>query len=271
MYQPDPTGSRRAAPSGDESLPAAALALAVAGIEIFPLLPRSKRPRFDGSFHNATTNTATIAEHWKAFPRDNIGIRPGGGMGVVDVDPRHEGDLALSLLEQENGPLPATWTAKTGSGGWHHWFIFGDTNLRAKLCTGVDLKTGRTGYVVAPPSIHPDGGLYAWENYPEGWPAPAPEWLRKQAARPAALQPGVRTPRAGGSGNGPFSAQCLAARVGKAAMGERNRILYGAAKDAAKQGDLDAFEADLVAAAALVGLDSREIDATIASARRSAA
>jgi hypothetical protein len=54
-------------------------------------------------------------------------------------------------------------------------------------------------------------------------------------------------------------------------VGERNRILYGAAKDAAKQGDLDAFEADLVAAAALVGLDSREIDATIASARRSAA
>jgi len=191
-------------------------------------------------------------------------------MLVVDVDPRNDGDLALSVLEGEYGPLPATWTAQTGSGGWHHWFAVGSVDLRGKLCAGIDLKHGGTGYVVAPPSRHPGGGVYEWTTPPEAFPAPAPEWLRSRAARPQLPAPGLRTPTAV-TGNGPFTIGCLVGRIAKSSNGSRNRTLYGAARDARRQGDLDAYEADLVEAAARVGLDSREITATIRSARGGAA
>jgi hypothetical protein len=234
---------------------------------VFPLLPRQKRPRFAGSFHNANTDQAHIADHWDRYPTDNIGIRPPAGMVVVDVDPRDSGDLALSVLEGEYGPLPATWTAETGSGGWHYWFAVGTADLRGKLCAGIDLKHGGTGYVVAPPSLHPGGGVYRWTTPPEGFPTYAPEWLRERVERPPVPPPGRHTPTAV-TGNGPYTVGCLVGRIAKSTNGSRNRTLYGALRDAFKQGDLDAYEADLVAAAINVGLDSREIAATIRSARR---
>lgn len=252
-------------------MPDAALELAASGLPVFPLRPRQKRPRFDGSFHNATTNLAHITTHWKLHPQDNIGVRPPAGIVVVDVDLRGDGDRNLDALEAEYGPLPQTWTARTGSGGWHYWFAVGGIGLRGKLCDGIDLKHGGTGYVVAPPSRHPGGGTYEWVTPPEGFPATAPEWLRRRMQRPApAPAPGRHTPGVA-SGNGPYSVGCLVGRISKATVGCRNRTLYGAARDAFKQGDLDAYEGDLVAAAARVGLDGQEIAATLRSARGGAA
>jgi hypothetical protein len=249
-----------------------AVALVHAGFFVFPLLPRSKNPRFKGSFHNATIDPAAITAHWTKYPTDNIGIRPGIGMGVVDVDPRAGGDLALAAMEAENGTLPSTWTAQTGSGGWHLWFLFGAVELRGKLCPGVDLKSGKTGYIVGPGSIHPNGNPYLWTITPDGFPATPPDWLQERVQRPQPAQrPNGVSTSSGVKGNGPYPVQCLTARIGKAPVGDRNRVLYGAARDAHRQGDLDAYEADLVAAATLAGLPGREIDATIRSARNGAA
>lgn len=257
----------------NETMRNAALALASTGLPVFPLRPRDKRPRFGGGFHNATTNTAHVAAHWDAHPRDNIGVRPPAGMVVVDVDPRAGGDLALSALEGEHGPLPATWTAETGSGGWHYWFAVGAADLRGKLCDGIDLKHGGTGYVVAPPSIHPNGEPYRWTTPPEGFPTFAPAWLQRLIERPPAprLDQARSRRHQASAGNGPYTVGCLAGRIAKAPIGQRNRTLYGAARDAHRQGDLDTYEADLVAAAARVGLDDREIAATLRSVRGSAA
>ncbi|HUH68486.1 MAG TPA: bifunctional DNA primase/polymerase, partial [Mycobacterium sp.] len=44
------------------------------------------------------------------------------GLIVVDVDPRAGGHDELAHLLNRHGPLPATWTTETGSGGWHLWF-----------------------------------------------------------------------------------------------------------------------------------------------------
>ena len=73
----------------------------------------------------------------------------------------------------------------------------------------------------------------------------------------------------GGNGQGSqqFSRSALINRVAKAPEGQRNRTLYGAARDAARQGDLDTDMADKLTDAALTaGLDAGEIDATIHSA-----
>jgi hypothetical protein len=82
---------------------------------------------------------------------------------VLDVDPQHGGDASLARLEQRHGPLPTTIEATTGGGGRHLYFAHpgGLTRNRTGLAQGIDLR-GDGGYVVAPPSIHPNGRPYHW-------------------------------------------------------------------------------------------------------------
>lgn len=249
-----------------EMLPAA-LALADAGLPVFPLVPRGKKPRFTGSFHDATIDRGVIEAHWRRHRHDNVGCAPPAGMVVVDVDLRDGGDTELARLVAERGPLPETWTAQTGSGGLHRWFNVGDVGeIRGKLCRGVDLKHGGTGYVVMPPSIHPCGGRYWWRRSPRGrHPAAAPEWLREAVQRPT-VDRWTHTVN-GMNGRGEYTVQCLAARISAAREGNRNTTVFGALKDAARQGDLDVFEADLTAAAVATGLPVSEVEAILRSVR----
>jgi hypothetical protein len=249
----------------------AALDLARAGLAVFPLVPRGKEPRFKGSFHDATTEQTKIAAHWRRHRNDNIGVRPPERVIVLDVDPRHGGDAELARLTAKCGPLPETWTARTGSGGWHYWFTTsGTSGIRGKLRTGIDIKHHRSGYLVAPPSTHPCGDRYWWQRSPRGpQPAAAPAWLESGIQRPIADR-WAHTVN-GMNGHGEYTLQCLVARINAAREGTRNIMLYGALKDAQRQGDLDAFEADLVSAAVGIGLDIREVEATVRSVRGGAA
>ncbi|MEO6608467.1 MAG: PriCT-2 domain-containing protein [Aestuariivirga sp.] len=67
-------------------------------------------------------------------------------------------------------------------GGAHYYFLCqSGVKLKAKLGAGVDLKS-EGGYVIAPPSIHPDTGLsYEWDelhNLLEGaFVAALPQWI----------------------------------------------------------------------------------------------
>ncbi len=257
--------------SGD--LLVAALALKRAGLPVFPLLPRTKRPRCKGGFKGATLDHARIVHHWRAYPDDNIGVPPPGGMVVVDVDLRAGGDAELARLVAEHGPLPETWTARTGSGGWHYWFTIGDVDrIPGKLCAGIDLKHGDTGFVVAPPSIHPNGRAYEWLAPPYGQPTIAPAWLCEAMQPPSVVPNGTTgtgtldasTPV---RGHGPYTVQCLVARILAAREGSRNRTLFGALKDAARQGDLGAFGPELAAAAYTAGLDAQEVEKCFRSVR----
>jgi hypothetical protein len=114
---------------------------------------------------DATSDLATVDAWWSRWPNANIGIRVPEHCFVLDVDPRHGGDARLRELEAANGLLPATMTAYSGrgDGGRHIWFTHPGGHLSAaRLPRGLDLKT-HAGYVVAPPSIHPDtGGRYRW-------------------------------------------------------------------------------------------------------------
>lgn len=236
------------------SLGSYALGLAAAYLAVLPLLPRDKRPRFCGSFHNATCDPEWIDQHWYYHPRDNVGIRPPWGMAVLDVDGRHGGWTSLSRLRAEHGPLPETWSVRTGSGGRHLWFVVGEMELRGHLAPGIDIKHGENGYVVAPRSVHPNGVVYQWLSPPLGEPATAPTWLRERLRAPVYDRSDYE-PRADvGTGHGPYSLACLLGRITSAVEGRRHVVVYGAFKDAAAQGDLDIFEADLTAAALAIGL-----------------
>ncbi len=157
-----------------------ALIYAAQGWPVFPLMPRSKAPATTHGFKEAATDEGQVRAWWGQNPAYNIGLRTGDTFFVVDVDVRDNGDKSLKLFP----PLPVTLTANTGGGGQHYLFRMPtpDTHFRSKLWEGIDIK-GVGGYIVAPPSVHPNGGVYEWVDY-EAMIAPAPDWLLRVLTPP---------------------------------------------------------------------------------------
>lgn len=127
-----------------------------------------KHPRTVGGLKDATTDPETIRRWWNAFPHANIGIRTGarpdgGGIVVLDLDPRNGGEDSFAELERTHGPLPSTIQVITGGGGRHYYFGHPGGHLanKSNLLPGIDVKADG-GYVVAPPSRHISGGTYRW-------------------------------------------------------------------------------------------------------------
>lgn len=161
----------------------AALDYAARGWAVFPLKERDKVPAVAGGFKVATTDEDDIDGAWEHRPALNVGIATGsmsGGLIVIDLDVHDErgedGTDALWEWEREHGELPETVSAKTGSGGVHLYYQ-ANTPISSSVNTelGVDVRA-EGGYVVAPPSVHPNGRPYAWDNSPEDFDvAPADE------------------------------------------------------------------------------------------------
>lgn len=84
----------------------------------------------------------------------------------VDENKGINGYEVLKEQQQENGELPDTWQSITGRGGYHLFYKDSAVNQnRVGLYEGVDIR-GEGGYIVAPPSIHPNGCRYEWEQEP---------------------------------------------------------------------------------------------------------
>ncbi len=160
-------GDQRNLPKGGETPKnerlAEALRLARLGFRVIPLKERDKRPLIEDWPNRATWDEATIRGWWAKWPNANIGIATGryrdGYFCVLDFDPRNGGNWYDDV-----GPdiLPPTWVVHTGGGGRHYYYKTPKLLRSAKLGAGVDLK-GDGGYVVAPPSVHPNGERYGWE------------------------------------------------------------------------------------------------------------
>lgn len=172
------------------SLLDAALYYAGRGWPVLALAPRGKTPLGKACPHglkDATTAADTIRQWWSIEPEANVGIVTGAraGFWVLDIDAGHGGDESLDELTQRNGKLPDTVESLTGGGGRHLLFAWpSDLAVRntTKLADlpGLDLR-GEGGYIVAPPSLHPSGNVYAWELSSDPRDgvaiAEAPAWL----------------------------------------------------------------------------------------------
>ena len=157
---------------------------------------------------------------------------------------------------------PDSGVSSTGGGGWHVWFRY-DGPVRGKLAgtTGVDIK-GHSGYVVAPPSIHPNGRAYEWIS--EHSAAPLPDHLVERVSPP---QP-RRLPAVHHQVNSRVDG--LVRTVAEAGDGNRNHALFWSACRAVEGGADPAVFAELLHAAVQAGLPEREADRTIQSALRKA-
>lgn len=153
-----------------------AIEYASKGMAVFPLKPREKKPLTAHGVKDATTDFDQITKWWKKNPNANIGIACGqisGGLLVIDLDERANGVSGFDSLhewESEHGELPETARTITGKGGSHILFrVPHKESNRVDLLDGVDVRSDG-GYIVAPPSIHPNGNTYQWEYDPEEYP-----------------------------------------------------------------------------------------------------
>jgi putative DNA primase/helicase len=232
----------------------AALGYARLGFQVFPANGKKPFPGTNG-WKDATSNLNRIRELWERWPGANVAIATGkpSDIFVLDVDTgervdpatgeitRKQGPDSLTTLIAEHGPLPKTARAITGTGGLHFLFrhVEGLRNSAGSKL-GPDLDTrGDGGYIIAPPSIHPDTREpYRWDLEPDGELAPVPEWMvAALTAKPEREKP--QGDRQGGNGGSPHdkraSRYALAAldaearEVGSAAQGQRNDTLNRAA------------------------------------------
>ena len=128
------------------------------GFNIFPCQIRGKTPATSHGFKDAKPSAAP----WETGTQFNIGFSTGAGVVVLDVDVNPErgkfGNEELAALEKKYGKLPATWTSLTGSGGTHYFFSCDDPALTiaAGFAPSLDYRANG-GYVILPPSVHPNG------------------------------------------------------------------------------------------------------------------
>lgn len=260
----------------------AAPGLAAAGFRVFPCAPRGKVPLTAHGCLDATTDEALIGRWTLEHPGANIGVATGRGLVVVDVDGQ-EGAESLAALVLEHAPgrrsveIFGTACVATGSGGCHYWYAAPAgvevRNSAGRLRPGLDVR-GDGGYVLAPPSVHPNGRPYRWRHM--AWIAPMPEWLLELVRRPAELsaRPVLERRRlpAGQAGTryGLSALEAETAAVRAAAVGTRNDRL-NAASFALGQlvagGELAGAAAvdELEAAALASGLSEGEARRTIRS------
>jgi Bifunctional DNA primase/polymerase, N-terminal len=277
------TTTRMATSSARPMMLEAALDYAGQGYSVFPCWPMTKEPATWRGFKDAVSNPATIRRWWLADPSYNIAIATGlaSRVFVLDIDGAI-GAETLEALEAKYGSLPATRISTT-SGGCHFWFqtdrpIPCRTGGQGGFPPGLDIRADG-GYVMAPPSIHPDGTIYRWANARAI--ANAPDWLIQLArvkAKPT-VAPHAHVPirRLGPISN--YAAAALEREINaltNTPPGARNHALNCASfslHQLVAGGELDGAEvhARLIEAAAANGLMSdpadgpRSVERTIAS------
>jgi len=153
---------------------------------VIPIQPREKKSLI--IWEKYQTQRATeeeIRAWWSKWPDANVGIVTGAisGLVVIDLDTPEAKEKLKELVPSYD--FPAVPRSRTGK-GWHLFFQHPGVVIpnRAGIIPGLDVR-GDGGYVVAPPSIHPNGKVYKWEVPINGELPKVPLELFKLISSPA--------------------------------------------------------------------------------------
>jgi hypothetical protein len=263
-----PVGSTE--PAGALPLLKAALRYARRGWPVFPVQSGAKVPLgrlVPHGLKDATRDPDQVAAWWTSEPQANIGLVTGVAFDVLDVD-GDPGWTSLTRAVAERGCLSCSPVTRTPSGGAHFLFLPTGLGNRAGFLPSLDWR-GRGGYVVAPPSIGPNG-TYGWSVAPrEQEIEAAPAWLVGLLEHKAPVHP-VLSGAGGGSAYGRRALESELGRLALAVDGTRNHQLNASAHSLGQlvaSGQLGAEEvvAALVAVGQRIGLSEKECEATVMS------
>ncbi len=147
-----------------------ALFYAGKGLSVFPCNARDKTPLTPKGFHDATVSVDIIRAWWANWPDAMIGMPTGEKtrFWVLDIDDPEAFEAACTI------PLPPTRRVDTGK-GYHLYFKYDPAkpvrNAQKHPKRGWPFPTlpgaetrGDGGYVIVPPSIHPNGRQYQWHD-----------------------------------------------------------------------------------------------------------
>ncbi|GAA2974584.1 hypothetical protein JOD63_000377 [Microbacterium terrae] len=253
------------------SRPEAALAFALADVPVFPCVPGGKRPLTRNGFHDASILGHVVHGWWRRWPEANIGMPTGrqSGVDVVDVDTKASGSGYATFQRAIDDGVAAGEFARvrTPSGGMHVYYVNSgiESPCWVSARAHIDFR-GEGGYVLIPPSaVATDDGVSSYRTFSlstarferldstalRGFvdPRPATRYYTAQADR----------------GN----ADALAVWVSHLREGERNRGLFWAACRLFDAGvEFPEAMSALAPVAEEIGLDRREINATVKSAWR---
>jgi hypothetical protein len=148
------------------------------GFSVIPLIPRDKKPAVKWEEYQKRKPTKDELTAWFKDNKRNIGIVTGAvsNLTVIDLD----GKDAYEWAGDSDRGIPATPIVKTGKEyGYHLYCSYNEKlrNFQARTdLPHIDLRS-EGGYVVAPPSIHPNGSTYQWITEPSTPVSPIPAWF----------------------------------------------------------------------------------------------
>ena len=142
----------------------AALWYAEVGLHVFPLTPGAKTPlRGSRGCKEATTDPARIVRWWRTTPAANLGIATGWLVDVIDIDGPPGVKTWAGMYERDLPPVLGTVSTPRAGGSHLYVAAVPGRGNAAAIKPGIDYR-GRGGYVVAPPSLGPNGVAYRWRT-----------------------------------------------------------------------------------------------------------
>ena len=161
------------------------------GWSVFPVREQTKKPLVSWKkYQDEKPDEQQVREWPRLWPNANIALATGkiSSVFVLDVDkiPDVEGaptkerariQRALALVK---ALVPIETARARTAKGQHVYFKWPGKPVPTKVAflPGLDVR-GDGGYAILPPSIHPSGVQYIWDDPPEDGVAEAPEWLLK--------------------------------------------------------------------------------------------
>ena len=129
-----------------------------------------------GNISTGATNDPTVIDKWPINSNVGLALKKSGLIVAdVDVKPGKVGQDTLDALEIENGPMPETYTVRTGSGGTHYYYTETDTAKHVKGNNKFGQDIDCPGYVLIA-GCQFEGKFYTTATKATKL-APAPEWF----------------------------------------------------------------------------------------------
>lgn len=131
-----------------------------AGFSVIPLKLKSKEPLINWKEFQTRKATELEINEWFMSGLNNIGIVTGKISNLIVLDA--DGLSGLEYLKKNH--INSNVSVITGTGK-HLWFRYQDgiKNSASAIAPGIDIR-GEGGFVVAPPSVHPNGKRYRWNG-----------------------------------------------------------------------------------------------------------